>query len=254
MGAQVKCDEKHDRYIVNGSHDAPKLQEILDGFISKFVLCAECLNPETDLVILKDGSIVRDCKACGKRTFVDMGHRLSNYITRNPPQQSAKGKKDKKVKKSDKNGDENDESYDPDSKQNSDDEITKRIEAESSNLPDDDKIESALDDWAGDASSEAVAARQKELGGISDQVARKLNLADKEGGIEAEVSEDPLEMLAEFLESNKDIIPADLIGKVSSLGIREDKAVAVVVQVLFNEDIIDQIEEYEKLLSPVSFN
>ena len=38
------------RYIVNGSHEAAKLQELLDGFIRRFVLCPECENPETDLV------------------------------------------------------------------------------------------------------------------------------------------------------------------------------------------------------------
>ena len=54
LGAQVKCDEKNDRYIVNGAHEAAKLQELLDAFIKKFVLCGECNNPETDLV----GSIV----------------------------------------------------------------------------------------------------------------------------------------------------------------------------------------------------
>ena len=38
------------RYIVNGAHEASKLQELLDGFIKRFVLCSECENPETDLV------------------------------------------------------------------------------------------------------------------------------------------------------------------------------------------------------------
>ena len=50
LGAQTQMDSKNDRYIVNGAHDATKLQEILDGFIKKFVLCPECDNPETDLV------------------------------------------------------------------------------------------------------------------------------------------------------------------------------------------------------------
>lgn len=52
LGAQTQFDTKNDRYIVNGSHEANKLQDMLDGFIKKFVLCAECDNPETDLVRL----------------------------------------------------------------------------------------------------------------------------------------------------------------------------------------------------------
>jgi translation initiation factor 5 len=62
LGAQVKFEEDKDRYIVNGAHDAPKLQALLDGFIQKFVLCGSCSNPETDLVFAKDGTILRDCK------------------------------------------------------------------------------------------------------------------------------------------------------------------------------------------------
>lgn len=53
LGAQTQFDTKNDRYIVNGSHEANKLQDMLDGFIKKFVLCAECDNPETDLVNLR---------------------------------------------------------------------------------------------------------------------------------------------------------------------------------------------------------
>jgi len=50
LGAQTKSDNKNDRYIVNGSHTSDKLQDLLDGFIRKFVLCQECDNPETNLV------------------------------------------------------------------------------------------------------------------------------------------------------------------------------------------------------------
>ena len=50
LGAQTQFDLKNERYIVNGAHDAAKLQDILDGFIKRFVLCQECDNPETRLV------------------------------------------------------------------------------------------------------------------------------------------------------------------------------------------------------------
>jgi len=50
LGAQTNFDLKNERYIVNGEHDANKLQDILDGFIKKFVLCPACDNPETVLV------------------------------------------------------------------------------------------------------------------------------------------------------------------------------------------------------------
>jgi len=50
LGAQTSVDEKNDRYIVNGAHDATRLRELLDAFIDKFVLCGSCKNPEKDLI------------------------------------------------------------------------------------------------------------------------------------------------------------------------------------------------------------
>ena len=36
---------------MNGCHEAGKLQDMLDGFIKKFVLCEKCENPETVLKV-----------------------------------------------------------------------------------------------------------------------------------------------------------------------------------------------------------
>ncbi|KAJ1678448.1 eukaryotic translation initiation factor 5, partial [Spiromyces aspiralis] len=84
LGAQVSYEEKNNRYIVNGAHDAAKLQDLLDGFIDKFVLCGACKNPETKLIVTKR-DIQRKCGACGKRTPVNPAHRLTTYIIKNPP-------------------------------------------------------------------------------------------------------------------------------------------------------------------------
>uniref|UniRef100_A0A914S1R1 Eukaryotic translation initiation factor 5 n=1 Tax=Parascaris equorum TaxID=6256 RepID=A0A914S1R1_PAREQ len=62
--------------IVNGEHDAAKLQDILDGFIKKFVLCPACENPETTLSVRK-GQIHSKCKACGNASIIDPKHKLS---------------------------------------------------------------------------------------------------------------------------------------------------------------------------------
>jgi hypothetical protein len=35
LGAQVKLDDKTERYIVSGAHDANRLRELLDTFIEK---------------------------------------------------------------------------------------------------------------------------------------------------------------------------------------------------------------------------
>jgi translation initiation factor 5 len=50
LGTQAKMDEKNDRYIINGAHEAEDLANLLDVFIDKFVLCSSCKNPETEFV------------------------------------------------------------------------------------------------------------------------------------------------------------------------------------------------------------
>lgn len=115
LGAQTQFDYKNERFIVNGSHDAIKLQELLDGFIKKYVLCPECDNPETDLLISAKKEIIsQTCKACGYHGLVTVQHKLNTFILKNPPninpaaqgESLTKGKRSKRSnKKAD--GDEN---------------------------------------------------------------------------------------------------------------------------------------------------
>ncbi|CAG8479654.1 3130_t:CDS:2 [Paraglomus occultum] len=164
LGAQVKCDEKNDRYIVNGAHEAAKLQELLDAFIKKFVLCGECNNPETDLIIPKNEKIIRDCKACGQRSEVDMRHKLVTFILKNPPNppkgKSKKDKSDKTKKSKSENGP---VSPTTNSSDGSDDELTRRIREEAARLPTAEETGVDEDDWAVDTSAAAVRERMKDL-------------------------------------------------------------------------------------------
>jgi len=110
LGAQTQLDIKAERYIVNGCHDAGKMQDILDGFIKKYVLCEKCENPETVLKVKKN-MIGASCKACGHIFTLDMRHKLTTFIVKNPPEEdiSSQGssqteKKDRKKEKEEKGG------------------------------------------------------------------------------------------------------------------------------------------------------
>lgn len=86
LGAQTHIDQKNGRFIVSGSHSATKLQDLLDVFIRKYVLCPECDNPETDLfVVAKKVTISQSCKACGYRGCIKVHHKLNTFILKNPP-------------------------------------------------------------------------------------------------------------------------------------------------------------------------
>ncbi|KAJ7928897.1 domain found in IF2B/IF5-domain-containing protein [Mycena leptocephala] len=235
LGAQTSCDEKNERYIVNGAHDANRLRELLDGFIDKFVLCKSCKNPETELIILKVGrteDIIRDCKACGERTGVDMRHKLTTFILKNPPIKARKGKKAT-------NGDAaagvggggdvtpehagGEDGGDPES----DDELTKKIKAEAAELNKDAAI--ANEDWAVDTSPEAHGATV--LGG------------DDEG------SDDDLNSpYAHARHGRSEGAQYAVYKKAEELGIEKKHKTVLILVTIFSEDVVAEIPKFAPLL------
>lgn len=242
LGSQVTIDLKNEKYIVNGAHEAEKLQNLLDGFISKFVLCPSCLNPETTLEITKDEVIFRNCKACGAVKPVDMRHRLTAFILKNP-ETAKKSKKDKKSKKSGSN-DASELPTPEATHQNSqdeddadDDELTRRINAEAANLPQTSQLD---DGWAEDTSPEAVARRMKEL-----QVEGAVEML-----MEDEEDDNPLDEFADFVTLSESASSQEIYDKAFSLEIRNDRACAILAQILFDAAINEkQIEKHVPTLN-----
>ncbi|KAF8972179.1 domain found in IF2B/IF5-domain-containing protein [Flammula alnicola] len=256
LGAQTTFDEKNDRYIVNGAHDANRLRELLDVFIDKFVLCKSCKNPETELVILKSGrteEIIRDCKACGERTGVDMRHKLTTFIVKNPPVRIKKGKNKNTGDAA--GGVGGDGNPDPtgergDSPQEggaeSDDELTKKIKAEAAELNTDTAL--AKEDWSADTSPEAVKQRVKAL--ESSMAAAVLGNDDE--GSDDDVNS-PYAVLGRWIEENKDedakVRSLAIYKRAEELGIeKKHKTITVLVQATFTANIVSEIPKYAPLL------
>ncbi|KAI0021975.1 domain found in IF2B/IF5-domain-containing protein [Xylariomycetidae sp. FL0641] len=276
LGAQTNIDPADDRWIINGAHDAPKLQDYLDGFINKFVLCKKCKNPETD-VNIKDGNILLDCKACGQRTPVDLRLKLSGFILKNQPKKA--GKKDKAERKAARkakqqaqangnkengtgSGGENSENSNENGAQNSeendagsDDEFTRRINADAQVI--DAPIEVKDDEWAVDMSENAVKARQNQL---PDQFRQKLVLGGGAGEEEEEDGEgggytdydslgDWIQAEATKAGSINKVDDLQIYVKAKELGIEsKHKTVLVLVQTLFDENIVSQIPKRAPML------
>jgi translation initiation factor 5 len=251
LGAQTSVDEKNDRYIVNGAHDAERLRELLDAFIDKFVLCGSCKNPETDLTVTKNEMIVRDCKACGERTGVDMRHRLSTYILKNPPKKKGKTNKGGHAEAPSPSGEQNGtagagEADEAKVEAGSDDEMTRRIKAEALVLNPESQL--ADEGWSGDTSSDAVKAR---MVAVTAGVAN-LGLA---GGGEDESDEDadsPYTQLSNWAKENAGVKAVEVFKKVQELGIeKKHKAVQVLAQTLFTNDITTEIPIYLPIFKKV---
>lgn len=257
LGAQTSFDEKNDRYIVNGAHDANRLRELLDAFIEKFVLCKSCKNPETDLVILGKGrneSIIRDCKACGERTDIDMRHKLTTFILKNPPVKVKKGKKRDVAGAADgvgggggsgSPGPEGEGDEDPGNE--SDDFLTKKIKAEAADL----NTETAItqEEWSADTSPEAVKERIAALEG-SMAAANLGGGGDDDGSDEG--ADSPYGALGTWIGTEKKNVDdprafcVAIYKKATDLGIeKRHKTVTVVAESIFTEEnIVQEASDY----------
>ncbi|KAJ5386870.1 hypothetical protein N7509_009411 [Penicillium cosmopolitanum] len=265
LGAQANAKPTDERWIINGAHDAAKLQDYLDGFISKFVLCKKCKNPETDVQI-KDEKITLDCKACGQRSDVDPRLKLSTFIVRNNPKGGKKEKKDKKARREakkekaangeqdaspgDSNGSENgeEENGDVGVEAGSDDELTRRINSVAKEID----VEEVEDDsWAVDMSEAAIKARARDL---PDDLKRSLVL--EHGGDDEADGPSSYEQLGSWIVDAAaeagdvtKVSDIDIYKKARDFGIEsKHKTLAVLAQSIFDDKIVKQIEDRAPLL------
>jgi translation initiation factor 5 len=249
LGAQTSFDEKADRYIVNGAHDADKLRDLLDTFIVKFVLCGSCKNPETELIITKNEDLIRDCKACGERTIVDMRHKLVTFILKNPPKNPKKSKGAKKQGTAE-NGQNSPkvQAEEPLADGEGSDHELAKIRSEVAGLEENAAI--AEEDWSVDTSAEAIKARMKSLGAVM----AKVKLGDDDSGDEGN-GDDPYSQLGAWVSENQDAGPVEVFRKVQEMGLeKKHKAVQVLVQTLFTEDIVEEIKLSAPIFLKVDFN
>ncbi|XP_068084133.1 eukaryotic translation initiation factor 5-like [Anabrus simplex] len=241
LGAQTQFDFKNDRFIVNGSHDASKLQDLLDGFIRKFVLCPGCDNPETVLTVSqKKQTISQSCKACGYHGPLEFNHKLNTFILKNPPnlnpaaQDSSltEGKRGKRSKKT--NGETNGDV------RTSDDGEHGQETADNDGGSHDDEDDCG---WSVDVSEEAVRARLQDL----TDGAKGMTITD-----DLEKSErERCDLMFEFVKARRDQGTLDssykeLLAEAERLEIKS-KVPLVLAELLFDQNIHTQVRKYRVL-------
>ncbi|KAL7295728.1 hypothetical protein TKK_0011073 [Trichogramma kaykai] len=247
LGAQTQFDFKNERFIVNGSHDASKLQDLLDGFIRKYVLCPNCDNPETELLVnARKGTISQGCKACGHHGMLESNHKLNTYILKNPPSLDpaaqgsslTEGKRAKRSKKA--NGDANgDRAGSPDNENNtSTTDIIVEAPVKMASEKDGDD-----DNWAVDVSEEAVRARMQDL----TDGAKGLTISDDLDKSEKE----RMDIFYKLVKCRRDAGQLDnhkeLVAEAERLEIKT-KAPLVLAELLFDQHIAAQVKKYRILL------
>jgi translation initiation factor 5 len=224
----------------------------LDAFIDKYVLCASCKNPETELVIKgRSGheDVTRDCKACGAHTGVDMRHKLTTFVIKNPPKKDKKGGKGKKGMTAEANV------GGPMVFDKADD-----GSGEEPGSPDGDHgVPTSGTDI------DAVLGRSSDpvLGDpdAAEEVSKKLAAVDLGtpggGGGDDEDDEDaadsPYAQLGAWLEENRDVGDAEVIAKIKELGIvGKHKVLVEMGQKMFTDDIAKELPKRTSLLQAVS--
>lgn len=235
LGAQTQFDIKNERFIVNGSHEAPKLQDLLDGFIRRYVLCPSCDNPETILAAFpKKGTITTKCQACGYSGTLDNTHKLTTFILKNPPNQNpaaqgasvqSSGKKSKRKSKEEKsNGKHNGEDGSQSPQAGDSDQSWGEKEED--------------EDWCEDTGADAVARRMEAL----TSGAKGLMLNDD---LE-KTPQERLDLFYEYVKKRKEEKQVenshkDIFGESERLDIK-DKAPLVLCELLFDENILHEIK------------
>ena len=232
-------------------------------------------------MVIKDGRIYLDCKACGQRSEVDLRLKLSSFILKNQPKRGKKDKGDKKARRArakdagdnDQNGNghagsgasnsDNGEDEDGDGaiEAGSDDELTRRITAEAKDVEQPAEIKD--DEWAVDVSAEAVKARAKEL---PDDLKQKLVFDDDEEGEGETSGSSAYDQLGSWIMGTASEKPAGVDGlddveiyvKAKDLGIEgKHKTLTVLAQTIFDADILTQIPKragmLKKVASPLTF-
>jgi len=259
LGAQTQFDFKNERFIVNGSHDATKLQDLLDGFIRKYVLCPACDNPETELIVSsKKGTISQVCKACGHHGLLESNHKLNTYILKNPPSLNpaaqgsslTEGKRGKRSKRA--NGDTatatatttattngNDRSGSPENDVSNSGDIVVEPPLEKTVTNNEDDLK-----WAVDVSEEAVRARLQDLteGAKGMTISDDLDKSEKER----------MDMFYKLVKCRRDAGQLDnnhkeLVAEAERLEIKT-KAPLILAELLFDQGIAAQAKKYRVLL------
>lgn len=67
-----------------GNHPQDKFEKVLDKFIQLYVICPTCKLPEIRIKVKGKNGKVR-CASCGYCGPLSTGHRLDNFIIKNPP-------------------------------------------------------------------------------------------------------------------------------------------------------------------------
>lgn len=248
LGAQTKINLAADSFVINGAHDSSKLLTLLYNFINKFVLCNKCKNPETNITVVNK-QICQKCIACGFDTTIPKSvHKLTTFIINHPPESSGSGgmtpstgsHKSSKSKKKYKSKSDSPSNNDSGNDHSQIDYYSK----EPSHHTKDDSQE--FDDQ--ELTAEAYSERMREL---CEGLNSGMYLSDPKESANAFFQLVEAKQKANVLHDTE--VHKELIKEAERLNIR-DKAVLILSELLFTENMIKEIAQNRLLLLRFCYN
>lgn len=241
LAAQSKWDATNEKAIVNGSHTTRDLQDLVDLYCDKFVLCPSCNLPETQLKVKSSrGEIWHVCAACGEKTMVDMTHKLCTFILKQAKSKKLK-KKERNLKKEKdkekKRRKETQEEREIRKKKEKKEKKRKKKEAQAKAVVDGSTEISNVDEhgitWSTDFSDEAVKMRK--LAEMSKHHQRNTD------DIKEDEEEDDTE------EKTYDLIVSEAAERIAQ-GIAEGKTVANIKDMAINLQVAGGLSATDRIL------
>src|SRR5436190_3475322 len=81
LGTSTQCTQKSGvkEYVLIGIYSPVRLKEILEKFITNFVICPVCDNPET-IIVMEDRAMSLRCSACGNQSDLKTNLKMLNFM------------------------------------------------------------------------------------------------------------------------------------------------------------------------------
>jgi translation initiation factor 5 len=276
LGAQTKDMEKSDRWIINGAHEASKLQSLLYDFNRKFVLCpaltpteggkmVKCNNPETVFELQKGNTSMQFyCKACGARTPATGSHKLYGIILQKLNEERKKKEMDDKAaRRAAKKAKQNGTAEDDEDGENGSDEKEDENGAEGAANPETNNHDGEDDPELARLRAEVAAVEIAAPDTKDEEETWATEFNDKDVRARADLNQgvrtSDYDKLGFWIaEQNQAVGGIDkvqdqnIVNKIEELGIEgEFKTIQVLARTIFDENIVAQIPKRASLLQQV---
>eukprot|EP01013_Petalomonas_cantuscygni_P020655 TRINITY_DN3925_c0_g1_i1.p1 TRINITY_DN3925_c0_g1~~TRINITY_DN3925_c0_g1_i1.p1 ORF type:complete len:369 (+),score=117.61 TRINITY_DN3925_c0_g1_i1:114-1220(+) len=101
LAFELAATEKfmHEKYILTGRHEREDVQKTIYDFITRFVLCKRCRNPETRVYVDENSRVQSNCTSCGVTNLVDPAEKLVKVVLKTEQPKVMEKRRERRMRK-----------------------------------------------------------------------------------------------------------------------------------------------------------